>query len=287
MEILSIEPATYYPFAAGKYEVKAGLSRFGKNFGNGKRDQQLFQRDRLAHQYLEQKRSARRRGLSHYYATHEFDSDTRDVVCDFIEARLKVEYPKMMSTAAMHGIDRFDSLAMLVQEDLCVLRVEHDRNWLAAAHLFLPNGWSAPGKIGKDFSTIHAPVAHIEPIVAAAAEHARVMMCAVDGLVRFAWGIQFHDELDKHPDLAGDQVRLESLERAHVRVERQTIWGLPTVKASLFTIRTYLYLCDVLPAELKISLASAVESMSPESRAYKGIGRFADAMVKRLRSAPS
>ncbi len=51
MDILSIEPAHYYPFAIGRYEVKAGLSRFGKDFGNGKRDQQLFQRDRLAYQY--------------------------------------------------------------------------------------------------------------------------------------------------------------------------------------------------------------------------------------------
>lgn len=283
MEVLSIEPATYHPFSVGRYDVKAGLARFGKDFGNGRQDRLVFQRDRLVHQYLEQKRLARQRGVGHYYATHAFDSDTRDIVCDFIEARLKVEHPEMMRTATFQGTDQFDALAMLVQEDLCVLRVEPDRNWLAAAHLCLPNGWSAPDKVGKDFTLIHAPVAHIEPINAAAAEHAQMMIHAVDGMIRFAWGIQFHDELDKHPDLASEQLRLESLARAQVRVERQTIWGLPTVRAALFTIRTYLYVCDLLSAELKQSLARAVESMSPQSRAYKGIERWADALVARLR----
>lgn len=283
MDLASIEPAKYFPFAHGKYDVKPGLSRFGKDFGNGNRDRQLFQRDRLANQYREQKLKARARGLGHYYAKQDLDDAVLDVACDFIEARLKVEYPELMKSARIDSVDRFDALAMLAQEDLCILRVELDRNWLAAAHLCLPNGWSATEKVGKDFFAIHQPVAHIEPINAAANEHAQVMSRAVDGLVRFAWGIQFHDGLDKHPELAAEQSPRESLERAYVRVERQTIWGLPTAKASLFTIRTYMYGCDLLAPELKAALASAVESMSPQSRTYKGISRWADALVARLR----
>lgn len=282
VEILSIEPAHYFPFATGKYEVKPGLSRFGKDFGNGKRDQELFQRDRLANQYLDEKRAARGRGLGRCYVHHDFEP-VHDIVCDFIEARLKYEHPRLMSSAGLTGIDRFDSLAMLVQEDLCVVRVEENRNWLAAAHLCLANGWSPAEKVGHDFFTIHTPVAHIESINAAAAEHAQMMVRAVDGLVRFAWGIQFHDELDKHPDRAEELAPRESVERAFVRVERQTIWGLPTVRASLFTIRTYLYACDSLEPELKQALAKAIESMSPQTLAYKRLGRFAGALAERLR----
>ncbi len=284
VELLSIEPARYYPFSIGKYEVKAGLSRFGKDFGNGKRDQLLFQRDRLANQYLDAKRAARKRDLSRYYVTQGFDADVRDTVCDFIEARLKFEYPEMMRSVALTGPDRFDSLAMLVQEDLCVLRVEPDRNWLAAAHVCLANGWSPVDKVGKDFFAIHEPVAHIDPVNAAAQEHAQVMARAVDGLVRFAWGLQFHDELDKHPDLAKEQEKIESLDHAQVRVERQTMWGLPTAKAALFTIRAYLYRCDLLTNELKHSLANAVETMSPQSRAYKGLTRWAEPLIDRMRT---
>jgi hypothetical protein len=283
VDVLSIEPAIYFPFSIGKYEVKPGLSRFGKDFGNGKRDQMVFQRDRLANQYLDEKHAARARGISRSYAMCDFDKDVLDTVCDFIEARLKVEHPKMMESARLDGIDRFDALAMLVQEDLCVVRVEDDRNWLAAAHLCLANGWSPQEKIGRDFFEIHSPVAHIEPINAAAASHAQAMVRAVEGLVRFAWGLQFHDELDRHPDRAAELAKRETIERAHVRVERQTIWGLPTARAALFTIRTYLYSCDMMSTELKASLAKAIESMSPQSRAYKGVEGFADALVNRLR----
>lgn len=285
MEVLSIEPAHYFPFAIGRYEVKPGLSRFGKDFGNGKRDQQVFQRDRLARQYAADKLAARERGLHHYYATHAFDPDVRDIVCDFIEARLKVEHPSLMKAATLDPRDRFDALAMLVQEDLCVVRVEADHNWLAAAHLCFPNAWSPKEKVGKDFAAIHAPVAHIESITSAATAHVQTMVRAVDGLVRFAWGINLSDDLDRHPERITASSNDVDLERAHVRVERQTIWGLPTVRAALFTIRTYHYRCDDLSVAVKKPLADALESMSPESRAYKGITDVAEPLIARLRSA--
>ncbi|HEX8912312.1 MAG TPA: heme-dependent oxidative N-demethylase subunit alpha family protein [Humisphaera sp.] len=274
------EPARYFPFAAGRYEVKPGLSRLGRDFGNGPRDAQVFQRDREAGRYLAAKQTVR--GGPAHYAQHNFDGPARDAVCDFIGARLAAEHPDVDRSRVSGAADRFDALATLVQEDLCVHRVEGDRDWLAAAHLSFPNGWSAAEKVGRDFAAIHDPVPHFEPIARAAAAHARVMVESTDGLVRFAWGVAFTDDLDLSPGSAARRPP-PRVEDAVVRVERQTIWGFPAVGAALFTIRTYLYPCDALAPQLKASLADAIESMSQQSRQYKGLADLADPLVRRLR----
>jgi len=274
------EPARYFPFAGGRYEVKPGLSRFGRDFGNGPQDHQVFQRDRLASHYLAGKQAVR--GRPEYYARHGFDGPVREAVCDFVEARLAAEHPDVDRGGVAGAADRFDVLAMLVQEDLCVHRVDGDRDWLAAAHLSFPNGWSAAEKVGRGFAAVHDPVPHFEPIARAAAAHARVMVESTDGLVRFAWGVAFTSDLDLSPERTARHPP-PRVEDAVVRVERQTIWGLPVVGAALFTIRTYLYPCFNLAPPLKAALADAVESMSPESRRYKGLTELASPLVQRLR----
>jgi hypothetical protein len=104
------------------------------------------------------------------------------------------------------------------------------------------------------------------------------MIGAADGLVRFAWGVTFDDELNHHPDRARAPFD-PAKPCAFVRVERQTIWGMPHLDAALFTIRTYLYDVATLArdAELRQALLSALRSMSAESRVYKGLSdRFSN-----------
>lgn len=287
MHVPLLTPPRYHPFESGRYDVKAGLHRFGKDFGNGTRDKHVFQRDRHYDQYVALKRHCLARDPGRYYATHDFDDGVRQVVCDFIDARLRLDRPDLDDetlNASPTG-DRFADLALLVQEDLCVVRLDGDRDWLAAAHVCFPNFWGASHKVGKNFAAIHEPVAHVEPITSVAAQHVRGMTNAVGGMVRFAWGITFDDRLDHHPD---DEPAREPapphFADAHVRVERQTIWGLPTAHASLFTIRTYLYRVADLSRDSRGKLACAIESMSPQARLYKGLSTLGDPLVRWLRA---
>jgi hypothetical protein len=81
--------------------------------------------------------------------------------------------------------------------------------------------------------------------------------------------LQWGDELDRHPD-----VIVPPSERLFVRVERQTIWGLSEVGASLFTIRPYLI--DGVEVRRRPvwrdALIAAIEGMSDASAEYKGLG---------------
>jgi hypothetical protein len=169
--------------------------------------------------------------------------------------------------------DALDALAGQEQEDLAVFSMEEGRGWLSAAHVCFPNGWAPGEKAGGSFAELHGPVAGMGEMNRRGEEFVRLMVGAEEGLVRFAWGVTFDDELNHHP--GRQRVGFDAgRPRAFVRVERQTIWGLPTVGAALFTIRTYVY--DVerfrVDAELRAALGAGRPWMSEFWGFYMGLG---------------
>jgi hypothetical protein len=304
---MTAAPAQYFPLAHGRYDVAPGLSRFGKDFGNGAADGHVFQIDRSFDNYRRVKLAARRERLGKYFQARDLRPAVARAVTAFILDRLAREHPQGFvraggtllchftgeSLAFDHDLnlvaagpsdaanppyaDAFDALASQVQEDFAVMSAEGDRHWLSAVHLCFPNSWAAEEKVGRTFAAVHEPVAGIEPINRQEADLVRLMVQATDGLVRFAWGVTFDDELNHHPRRppgAATATRFDPANpRAFLRVERQTIWGLPAVGASLFTIRTYLYGCDELRRDprRRAPLIAALRSMPPASLAYKGL----------------
>lgn len=301
------EPASYFPFSTGRYEVAPGLMRLGKDLGNGQADHCVFQIDRAFGEYRRRKLDARMENLDTYYAIANLDPNVRSAMVKLIARRLCDDHPKwfrtepssdawtlhcsltgeslhisnqgellwMKSTGHLPRLiynDAFDALACQVQEDLAVIRTEDQRHWISAIHLCFPNRWAATEKIGGTFASIHAPVPHFAPMADRSEHFVRLMINATDGLVRFAWGITFDDELNHHPTRPVSQFD-PSNPRAWVRVERQTILGLPEVRAGLFTIRTYHLDCTDLRTHPthRLGLLSALRSMSDQSLAYKGL----------------
>jgi hypothetical protein len=181
---------------------------------------------------------------------------------------------------------------MQVQEDLAIVSsvgTDADRrHWLSAVHLSFPNHWAAEDKIGRTFPVIHAPVAGMEQMNRQADQIVRVMLGATDGLVRFAWGVTWDDELNHHPQPPPGAVRRPRFDplrpAAFLRVERQTVWGFPEVGAALFTIRTYLYDVAQLGRDRGRAgqLAAALASMSDASVAYKGLAGAREALARWL-----
>lgn len=185
-------------------------------------------------------------------------------------------------------ISGLDAIACQIQEDIAVVCCDNQtsqtsqtgNNWASAIHLCFPNHWSAASKIGRDFITIHLPVGEIEPINKRAAGLVKAMIHGKPA-VRFAWGISTDTRLNHHPepvpgiDPAIWQGRKFVVEnpQLYLRIERQTIWGLPQVNAALFTIRTYFYDCATIRKDTYLChrLINAIASMSDESLDYKGL----------------
>jgi hypothetical protein len=176
-----------------------------------------------------------------------------------------------------------DALASQLQEDVAVVQLRNDttrerrapegreawRDRLVALHLCAPSHWAAEDKIGKDFITVHAPIPHVEKLNAASAQ--LLEACLFKGpYVRFVWGFGGDDVLNRHPATPHPHPH------GHVpqlRVERQLLWGLPHVEAIVFLIRTYFIDGEDIRSNERerALLKSAMLSMSPASRSYKGL----------------
>jgi hypothetical protein len=109
--------------------------------------------------------------------------------------------------------------------------------------------------------------------------------------VRFVWGIESDARPNHHPDPPpGEDSKVWdgrdfSQGRFWVRAERQVIWGLPDVNAALFTIKVCHTPGEEVLADpsMRDSLISALESMSPESREYKGLTRGWEDLMRLLK----
>lgn len=312
---------TYFPLARGRYEISPGLRRLGTDFGQGQSDHHVFQFDDRFGAYRKVKLSGHREASARYYALHDFNPELMAAVAGFIVTRLCQDSPDWFScTQSRHGCrlecrlsgevlrfdsdfvlqetrgasveyrDVFDALAMQLQEDLAVIRIdEKGRDVVCALHLSFPNFWSATDKIGRDFVAIHEPVPGMDAINRRAPQLVDAMIHK-GPFVRFAWGITTDDRLNHHPEKGASLPagRTFDPERPalYLRVERQVMTGLPEHQAALFTIRTYLYeVADIIrdPAR-RHALLSALRSMSPDTLTYKGLADSLPAILDWLAS---
>jgi hypothetical protein len=187
-----------------------------------------------------------------------------------------------------------DALALQVQEDLAITSrsLEPKKDWISYLHLCAPSHWAAEDKIGKSFFEVHKPVAGIDRIL-------KVSEIMVDAMItkgpfqRFVWSFVTDLRLNHHPipapgwdpgEWKGRSFKKGEQEPFYFRVERQTTTGFPELQASLFTIRVYFSLASEIKADprKKEQLSSALKSMSPESKIYKGVATCFEDLIQFL-----
>jgi dimethylamine monooxygenase subunit A len=309
--------ASYFPLENGKYQVKPGFIPFGLCLGNGEADKQVFQIDSNFSHYRQVKLLSRTERLSKYYQSSNYSDTVAGAVAYLMIHRLIQEHPQYFQSESLADghfgfhchitretlyldtnwhlqqvktqnntvfppyASTLDALAAQVQEDITVIRRSPEgSNWLSAVHLCYPNHWSAEEKIGRDFSTIHAPVAGMEKLNQRSHTIVNAMIVQKP-MVRFAWGLSTDTRLNHHPE-PPPNVPLEKWQgrqfnrdnpRLFLRIERQVIWGLPEYDAALFTVRTYFRDCLAVKknTHLRRKLSSALQSMTPGSLLYKGL----------------
>lgn len=319
MDVKLNPPTVYKPFLSGRYKVESGISKLGRDFGNGEADARVFQIDSEFPRFRENLAGARADDFSKYCGVTDTFGRTDQVVYSFIVHRLASEYPDLFrleqsgARATMHchltgdiiefAVDfhflrssdpthdsGFDALASQVQEDLAVMVTDASADRLVAVHVTAPSYWDPSEKLGHDFPTVHAPVPHVERVN----ETSRKQFATIQrggNYTRFAWGANAPDRLNRHPkkptwfegtDTDWQPPRFDPQNpQLFVSIERQTLIGLET--CTLFTIHPYLIDAATLPPDEKHFLADAIESMSPESRAYKSLAKDYDAIVHWLR----
>ena len=313
--------ARYFPPASGVYDVKPGLTPLSTDWGNGPCDAQVFQFDSSWADYRDVKEQARGERLGKYYQTRGFDADLAGVICRFIAARLASEHPdrftwvddadsprlhhapsdetlvfnRAMTQVTGGGspayVDPLDALSAQVQEDLAVVRRVDGRDWCCAVHLCFPYRWTAEEKVGLDFVTMHLPVPGMENFRRPGMVN---VMLQKGPLVRFVWELTTDRRLNHHPEpppgvpaAAWARSAFDpAAPRLFLRVEREVLWSFPAQEAALLTIRTSFWDAQEIRQDpvRRDALCAAVESMTPASRVYKGLGDSGDAILAWLRA---
>jgi len=203
--------------------------------------------------YLHEKREASK--VQRVFLEHEMNAEIYDAFASFIEQQGPAHVTRPYTLR---------SVAMQVQEDIAIQRIEDGRDWLAAVHVCFPSDWRPEEKIGKPLREIHAPIPGMN--LDASYKLAETMVHH-GPFMRFVWSVVYEDRINFHPD----QPR-RSFDPANpnvfVKVERQITWGFPDLGAALFILRQFI----VRPPDVDLpALAAACINMNEEQRAYTGI----------------
>lgn len=187
------------------------------------------------------------------------------------------------------------STAMLVQEDLCLMRRGPGGWRLAAASVSFPSSWSLRDKFGRTLDALHEPVPGYAGTMAA--RMARVFDNLRVGIpvTRMNWSL-YGDAHLHHPDTHGPLLEgrdeADGIDGLFMRVERQTLTKMPESGDLLFTIRIHVdplstllehREADTIFAGLRAQLAR----MDEAQLAYKGLGGQRECIESLLRRAAS
>lgn len=189
----------------------------------------------------------------------------------------------------------------LVQEDLVLMRKDHDGWRLVAASLCFPSSWSLQEKYDRALEDIHAPVPQFGRGTRMAELIARMFdkLQPANSVERMNWSLQGTSEL-YHPlshasriDRAEGKIQelspTETAARTFIRVERQTLRKLPRSGDILFTIRIYLDPLARIAAHpdgrsVANSFAEQLLAMDQDQLAYKGLLQDRDRLVAALQA---
>ncbi len=278
------EPAVYFPVIDSRYSTRAGLSKFGTDFGNGGQDKNCFQLDTQFSHYRDNKINAREESIHDYVCTDEITHSQLAKINEIILHQLCKEHPEHFllkdselycqltnETLQTNDENLFDLLALQVQEDICVMQIGESGTRLIAAHLCAANHWSAREKLGMDMLALHQQVPEFSKENREPNQLMAGLYNKTQAYVRFAWGLNDQPILNQHPKLQTNDS--STGEKIWLRIERQVLTPLPDTDLMLFTIRTYFRDCDRLEKQQRLNLISAVNSMSNETLSYKNINK--------------
>jgi dimethylamine monooxygenase subunit A len=239
-----------------------------------------FERDDEADEYLTEKRrlwSGRRPSSP--------DAPEARATLQWLRETIGAEHPDIAARFAT--VTTLDEAMLGVQEDLVIMRREHDAEPATATavylHVSFPTSWCPECARGRTFLELHEPVPALHAFKAANRQRlAPSLFDTRRTTARFVWSLAPDSRLDRprcpaglHPTVT---TRWDDATTAWLRVERQVIVPLDDL-VSLFLIRVYRSDVRHLTSAQRATLHRSVAGMDPALAEYKG---FAASMERIL-----
>ena len=240
---------------------------------------------RFANHLLDSKRAE-------VFATTDADLHAAREVLVMVIDNLKHYHPGDPPQPLDH-IHPLEAAARILPEDLLLLTPRNRDNadetlpeWvLVAAALRFPAHWRLADKMGRALAAIHEPVPHYTEILERPMDRFFSNMQKGPISHRWNWSVVTSPELFTPDRAFSDPLAVgDGIQKLFVRMESQTLRKLPESGQILFTIRTYIepvLKWANIPGALA-DLVTMLAGMSPETRAYKGVTRYEDALRHHL-----
>jgi dimethylamine monooxygenase subunit A len=273
------------PYASGKPPFVIGLSPLDPT-------RWIEPDEQLADQLAMKEAILAREGAAAFDALPGAEEAQAEVL-ELLAAHLVVRYPKIYRCEgnALHvlpgerlvafgGEPALLTASRLVQEDLLLMRRDSEGWRLVAGSLCFPSTWVLAEKLGRDMDAIHRPVPDYAGKMAGMVARIFDNLKVEQPVERHNWSIYSDARLryaqSKQDPLERFPPDEPVAERAHVRVERQTLRRLPCSGHILFTIRVHVdpvsaFAGDARGRALARALHDQLAALSPEQLAYKGI----------------
>ncbi len=301
-------PPRYVPLDKGIYEVAPGLFPLGHDFNQGDYDKYVFQIDGEFSRFRENFEACRDENKTKYFCVQNLPETVKQKAVKFFCEQLSKEWPQyfkyqttsngtelqcLITQETLRFNKQFDlfpnekyqsSLEALrgqIQEDFAITVDDGIQDRLSLLHVCCPTHWAPEQKLGKNFFDVHAIVPGFEKMGKASRSLVHAMIHK-GPYVRFVWSFVTDKNLNHHPIAPAGEDPVKWKGRSfnenssmpfYLRVERQVTFGLPDVNAAMFFIRVSFVDATAIKANevWRKKLITSLESMSPESRRYKGV----------------
>ncbi|MEP6828499.1 MAG: DUF3445 domain-containing protein [Aestuariivirga sp.] len=297
---MSSGPVIHTPYDGSSKPFTIGLAQLD--------DAQWLEEDQNLPFYLNEKLNLYKTLPDKVLVEDEGTREAQSEVLALVQAHVLKHFPNLyqhdgnvMRIGGQHNVQLDDPTlspiaiaALLVQEDLVLMRKSPEGWRLAAASLCFPSAWNLLEKFMRPLHEIHAPV----PDFGEGTRNAGLIERMFDNLnsarsvLRWNWSLYGDDRL-YHPLSdngmkrrfgEGDDIR----GRVTLRLERQTLRKLPQSGDILFTIRIYLDPLEALERHAEgATLAHCIEhqllAMTDEQIAYRGLADERARLCARLR----
>ncbi len=173
---------------------------------------------------------------------------------------------------------QLNQLALQLQDDVVIMRLEGERFYPELMHVCFPTGWNPADKFAQTLASIHEHVADGKRLVQASANLTAAMINK-GPFVRYVWTLAAGAsaataaQLSQHPLEKIYATQSQTIDQVYFRCERQITIPLPELNRSCFLIRVFVV--PVVHAantpERRNTLADALVSMSEATIQYKGL----------------
>jgi dimethylamine monooxygenase subunit A len=174
---------------------------------------------------------------------------------------------------------QLNQLALQLQDDVVIMRLEGERFFPELMHVCFPTGWNPADKFAQTLASIHEPVADGKRLVQATANLTAAMVNK-GPFVRYVWtlaaGTSAAAQLSQHPLEKMVASQSQTIDQVYFRCERQITIPLPELNRSCFLIRVFVVPVEhaANTPERRNTLADALVSMSEATVQYKGLSHL-------------